>query len=353
MENFNRFAGLALTAIKSNFGQLDKPYKLNFAVTYWCQSRCLTCNIWQIKPKGELRIDEIAEFAKKNTSFRWLELTGGEPFLRSDIVNIAEEFYNNCKGLYMLTMPTNSLCDRAMVEKKLRKILDLGIPKVIMTVSLDGHRDLEDKIRGVKGNYEKAMSMFDMIHSLKGEYRNIDHFFGYTISKFNQGELKRTIDSVAADLSYVTPNDFHVNMGQVSSNYYGNEEMGITANNVDIVNDIETLLRMRKRNNSGIGAVEASFLKKLLYYAKTGNPPLRSRSLDASLFLDSFGNVYPSIMWDRKVCNIRDTGYDLSKVWRSDEVDALRKEIADGKEPKHWTACEAYQSIVGNITSMI
>ncbi len=353
MKNFNRFAGLALTALKSNFGQLDKPYKLNFAVTYWCQSRCLTCNIWQMKPKDELRIDEIAEFAKKNNSFRWLELTGGEPFLRSDIVNIAEEFYNSCKRLYMLTIPTNSLCDRSMVERKIRKMLDLGIPRLIITVSLDGHKEFEDRIRGVTGNYEKAISMFDMIHNLKNEYGNIEGFFGYTISRFNQGELGKSIASVIADLPYVTPNDFHVNMGQVSSNYYGNSGMEIRVNNTDIINDIESLLKMRKRSYSGMHAVETSFLKKLLYYAKTGNPPLRSRSLDASLFLDSFGNVYPSIMWDRKLCNIRETDYDLAKVWRSEEANRIRKDIIDGNEPKHWTACEAYQSIVGDITSMM
>ena len=76
----------------SNFRRLKKPYKLNFAITMWCQSRCLTCNIWQIKPKDELTLDEIREFAKKNTSFRWVGLTGGEPFLRSDIVDIAKAF---------------------------------------------------------------------------------------------------------------------------------------------------------------------------------------------------------------------------------------------------------------------
>jgi hypothetical protein len=76
---------------------------------------------------------------------------------------------------------------------------------------------------------------------------------------------------------------------------------------------------------------------------------MRSRSLDASLFMDSFGNLYPSIMWDKKVSNIREIDFDISRIWRSDYVNELRREIREGKEPKHWTACEAYQSIVGNI----
>ena len=35
------------------------PLKLNFCLTYWCQYRCKTCNIWQRKPTDELTTDEV------------------------------------------------------------------------------------------------------------------------------------------------------------------------------------------------------------------------------------------------------------------------------------------------------
>ncbi len=44
-----------------------------------------------------------------------------------------------------------------LVERKLREILSLGIPRVAITVSLDGYRELHDKIRGVPGNYDRAI----------------------------------------------------------------------------------------------------------------------------------------------------------------------------------------------------
>ena len=75
-----KLMGIGLTALKSNLGPLQKPYKLTFSITYWCQSRCLSCNIWEIKPKGELTIEEIREFARKNNHFRWVEITGGGTF---------------------------------------------------------------------------------------------------------------------------------------------------------------------------------------------------------------------------------------------------------------------------------
>ncbi|MCL5007735.1 MAG: radical SAM protein [Candidatus Marsarchaeota archaeon] len=348
MDSLKMF-GLANTALISNFGRLSRPYKLNFSITYWCQSRCLTCNIWQMKPKGELTIDEIREFAKRNNYFRWVELTGGEPFLRGDIVDIAKAFYENSKGLYMLTMPTNSLCDHDMVERKIRQILELGIPRIAITVSLDGYRELEDKIRGVPGNYDKAIDMFRRLQNLKKEYGNLEIFFGYTISKFNEGQLERTFEEVRRDIPELTRNSFHINVSQISSNYYSNSVLDIKPNSNILVEDLNNFIRERKGGLDPLQLVESIFLKKLLYYAQTGEPPMRSRSLDASLFMDSFGNLYPSIMWDKKVSNIREIDFDISRIWRSDYVNELRREIREGKEPKHWTACEAYQSIVGNI----
>lgn len=349
----SKLVSLAYTAFRSNFGSLKRPYKLNFSITYWCQSRCLTCNIWKIKPKGELTLSEIQEFAKKNTYFKWIELTGGEPFLRSDIIEIVKTFKENSKSLYMLTMPTNSLCNHEMIEKKLRAILDLKIPKVVITLSLDGYRELEDKIRGVAGNFDKVIKMAKILQTLKKQYKNLDFVFGYTISKFNQGELEHTYNAVKGEISNITPNDFHVNISQLSSNYYANSDIDISANNSIVINDIQNLINKRNKRFDLIQLVEKVFLKNLIYYVKTGNPPMKSRSLDASLFLDSFGNVYPSVMWDKKISNIRNINYDLSKIWDGDLVKKLRRDIAEGKEPKHWTACEAYQSIVGNILSII
>ncbi len=348
-----RLMSLANTAMKSNFTKLDRPYKLNFCITYLCQSRCLTCNIWQIKPKGELTIEEIREFAKNNAYFKWIELTGGEPFLRSDIVEIAKAFKENSKGLYILTMPTNSLCNQDMVEKKLREILSLNIPRVAITVSLDGYRELHDKIRGIPGNYDRAISMFKRLKELKKEYSNLYFVFGYTLSKFNKGEFKKTYEGVKADIPDIRYNDFHINLAQVSSNYYGNPNDDIKANNPEIVGELESVLKNREFEFGVIPMIETAFTRKLVEYAKTGYSPMKSRSLEASLFMDSYGNVYPSIMWDRKIGNVRDVSYDLSQLWNNGEAKNIRAEIAQGKEPNQWTSCEAYQILTGNVLSLL
>ena len=351
--NSAKLAGLGLTALKSNFTHLDRPYKLTFSITYSCQSRCLTCNIWQIKPTGELDLREITAFAQKNNYFKWIEITGGEPFLRSDIVDIVKAFKENSKQLYIVTMPTNSLCNPDMVAGRIESILQLGIPKVSITLSLDGYRELHDKIRGIPGNFDRVMGMAKRLKEMQSKYNNLFFVFGYTMSKYNEGKLMETIEGVRKELPWVSANNFHVNVGQTSDTYYKNSEMQLRPDATGFLGELDQFLKARKFEVGAIPVVENAFLKRLGYYIKTGNSPMRGRSLDASLFMDSYGNVFPSIMWNRKIGNIRETDYDLSRIWHNGEAQEVRKLIAQGKEPGAWTACEAYQTLVGNIWSLI
>ena len=346
--------GLGLTALKSNFSSLERPYKLTFAITYWCQSRCIMCNIWEARPKGELSLDEIRRFASKNTFFKWLEITGGEPFLRNDIVEIARSFAESSDGLALLTIPTNSLCNHDMVEAKLEQILGLGIPRVAITVSLDGYRELHDRIRGIPGNYDKAIDMYRRLQALKERHKNLFFVFGYTMLKENQGQFEATYRAVKRDIPQIRYEDFFVNVGQLSEIYYTNSSnQGVLADRGVMAEEIERVIKARGTGMRAEQILERAFLRRLVKYVKTNKSPMRSRSLDASLFMDSFGNVYPSIMWGRRIGNIKDSGFDLDAIWNCKDAEEVRKLIKEGKEPDGWTACEAYQTLVGDMKSLI
>jgi Fe-coproporphyrin III synthase len=344
---------LSGTMLKSNVSSLRLPYKINFSITYLCQSRCLSCNIWQIKPKGELSLDEIKQFAAKNNYFKWVELTGGEPFLRGDIVEIARTFKDNCKDMYILTFPTNSLCDPNMVQRKIVDILSLGVPRVAVTISLDGNKELHDKIRGIPGNYEKAVANYKMLKELSKTYKNLYFVFGYTMSKFNAGQFQKVFEDVKRDIPELKVNDFHVNLAQTSENYYKNDGDDIRPQKEVALADLRWVIKHREFRLDPISLVEDAYMRGLIRFLETGTSPMRSRGLDASLFLDSYGNVYPSIMWDRKVGNIRESGFDLAPIWRNEQANKAREDIRKGLEPNFWTSCEAYQTITGNMLSLI
>ena len=66
------------------------PINLTFSVTNICQSRCKTCNIWEIyknnpeKCSEELSLNEIEKIFSSMGHIYIFNVSGGEPFLRSD-----------------------------------------------------------------------------------------------------------------------------------------------------------------------------------------------------------------------------------------------------------------------------
>lgn len=349
-----KLMGMGASALKSNFSTLKLPYMLNFAMTYECNSRCETCNIWQIhRKKEELSLEEIKKFAEKNNFFRWVRLTGGEPWLREDIVEIARAFKENSKDLYMMTMAVNSLVRNEKVIAGIRQILDMGIPQVSITVSLDGYRELHDKIRGIPGNYDRAIAMYRALSELRKEYPNLYHVFGYTMSKYNEGQFEKTYQEVKKDIPELKHNDFHINIAHSSSNYYHNEEMKDIKPSKVYPEEVKQIIKSREFELSTMHIIEDIYLKKSIEYYETGKTPMDCKSLNASVFLDPYGFIYPCTMWYRQLANIREIDYDIRNMWEKDEVNNYRKDIKEKKCPNCWTPCEAHQTIVGNVLSSL
>jgi len=59
MRRLRPYYALARKTVEANVRRLDFPFKLTFCLTFWCNYRCETCNIWKMKPRDELRLDEF------------------------------------------------------------------------------------------------------------------------------------------------------------------------------------------------------------------------------------------------------------------------------------------------------
>ena len=106
--------------LRAHARPLDSPLKLTFALTYWCQYRCKTCNIWQRKPVDELTTQEVFDFIDRNRNVSWLDLTGGEIFLRKDIGEILERLVMTWRRLAILHFPTNGFLTDAIARSAAR-----------------------------------------------------------------------------------------------------------------------------------------------------------------------------------------------------------------------------------------
>ncbi len=336
---------LAKNIVTSNFKRLDFPYKLTFSVTYWCNYRCKTCNIWLKHPKNELTLAEIQRFFKKSNRFSWIDLTGGEVFLRKDFLQIVETIVSNCKNLVLLHFPTNGFMTDTIVST-VRKIVEMKFPRLIITVSTDGDETVNDYIRGIEGGWRNQIETFKQLYFIPG----VKVVLGMTLSAYNADHYETAFQAAKKECPWIDYNDFHINIAHVSAHYYSNPEQDPFQGKEDrVVETVKDNIRHRGILLGPVSFLEKEYLKRVEQYLKTGKTPVRCHSLKSSCFLDSFGRVFPCGMYDKVVANIRDTDYDLSTIWNSELAKKLQQEIWEYKCPQCWTPCEAYQSVLGSL----
>lgn len=345
MPGVARGALAASRLLRANFARLKTPLKVTLCVTYRCQYRCRTCNIWRRRPTGELTTDELLKFVAVNRDVGWLDVTGGEVFLRNDIPELFDAVAGTWKKLALLHFATNGfLTDR--IVGTTRRLASRTLARVIVTVSVDGDELLNDEIRGVRGGYRRQIETFNELRRLPG----VRTVFGMTLSKHNLGRVQETFLACQRAVGNLSIEDFHVNVAQRSDHYYGNTETDdLQAANEDLRSEVSRYRRMRGYPTTLSGWVESRYLHHLDLFLRNGSSPMRCHALRSSLFVDPWGTVFPCITYTRPLGSLRDTDMSLEPIWNGRASCGVQREIWGGRCPQCWTACEAYQSILGNL----
>lgn len=140
---------LGMGLIKSRFQSL--PFSANFKVTERCNLRCPFCSIWRHGNKSkELSLEQIRSLARelKKVGLTRIVLTGGEPLIRKDIVDIVHAFYTQ---KISTTLLTNGLLSRDML---IRELFDAGLDH--MGISMDFLTpEKQDALYNTSGSWKK------------------------------------------------------------------------------------------------------------------------------------------------------------------------------------------------------
>jgi radical SAM protein with 4Fe4S-binding SPASM domain len=345
VDKLTRSTYLGMALLDTTARRPAAPLKLNFCLTYQCQYRCKTCNIWQRTPSGELTTDEVIAVVRENPAITWVDLTGGEIFLRSDIDDILDAVVTGWRRLALLHFPTNGfLTDR--IVRSVERIAGRGPAQTIVTVSLDGDEQTNDEVRGIKGGFRRQIETFKALRRIPG----IVTALGMTISACNLGRIAQTFEACARECPGLDIDDIHLNVAQTSAHYYGNDEQsGIRPSPQAARLELKEYRTLRRHARSAQHLLETSYLRYLDQFLLTGRTPMPCHSLRASCFVDPCGVVYPCISYSKPIGRLRETGMRLDPIWNAHETKRLQSDIWRGECPQCWTACEAYQSILGNV----
>jgi len=141
---------------------------LIFFVTSVCNARCKHCFYADSlnKPNDDLTDEEIRKTIKNLGPIKDIAFSGGEPTLRSNIVEITKQFYDDC-GSRSFSMPCNGLIPgriRQVAEEILEQCPEA---KLLVNFSIDGLDEIHDRIRDVPGNFGKSMEAIKRVIELR------------------------------------------------------------------------------------------------------------------------------------------------------------------------------------------
>jgi MoaA/NifB/PqqE/SkfB family radical SAM enzyme len=143
--------------------------------TYRCNARCKMCNTWQYPSK---KSEEIGpEVMKKLPGvLDKINISGGEPGLREDLVEIVAVLRSKTKAI---DISTNGYFTDRLVEVGLR------FPDVAFRISVEGFPKLNDELRGIKHGFDRALKT--VIRLRRAGVKNVG--FGIVISDGNKSDL--------------------------------------------------------------------------------------------------------------------------------------------------------------------
>jgi MoaA/NifB/PqqE/SkfB family radical SAM enzyme len=217
-----------------------------------------------------------------------------------------------------------------------------------MTVSLDGPRELHDRIRNLPGAWDRALSTFRQLRELGS--RRFAVYLGYTLQEANLEAFEAAKAAVRQELGHLSDNEVHVNLAHISGHYYGNKSFSGVPDPVAARRVMGQITKGRKRKLlDPVSILEYRYQRLARAYQETGKVPLACQAGAVSCFINSSGIVYPCSTYSAPIGSLRESDYDLGTIWRSANRTTIREAIRQGACPGCWTPCEAYQTILANL----
>lgn len=310
--NYNKIAAMA---------NLKLPRDLVLAVTYNCNSRCRMCNIWKSEP---LPLLALSEYEKLPDSIKDINLSGGEPFLRQDLVQLVELLISKNPAVRII-ISSNGFAT-GLIKEKIEQIKKIK-PDIGIGISLDGIGQAHDQIRGIPGGYEKVLATIKVLQDLG--IKNLR--LAFTAGDYNISELPK-IYKLANELGI----EFTLAAVHNAENYFNTVDNKISKLE-DFRQEFGLLIKAELKTWSFKRWLRAYFSYALWQFIATGKRLLPNYSGQDNIFVDPLGNVYPADVSGHLMGNLKDFN-NFEDLYFSRKA---QQAIALEKNNQNWMICTA------------
>ncbi len=312
------------------------PIHLTFFLTKRCNSRCPFCFYLQnnsaISKSEELSIKEIKRISKSMGNLLWLAFSGGEIYLRDDLVEISRTFYENNKPSIML-FPTNGLMPELIKEQTEEILKHCSKSIIAVKLSIDGLNSSHDSLRKTPGSFEKVMHTYRLLGDLVDRYSNFELGINTVFCSENQDEMGSMIDFVKS-LEKIKTHTISLIRGNLSDEHYKNIDK---SKYLHAISKLEKNLKNKtsptyRFKGARIKAAQDIMQRRIIHQTMIENrqiiPCFAGR---LNLVLTENGDVYPCEILTEKIGDVREFDYDMRKVHGSKKARGIINAIKDNK----------------------
>ena len=259
-------------------------------VTYRCNARCNMCNRYKApsKPEEEISIETI----RKLPQMYFTNITGGEPFIRTDLKEIVRELY---KKSDRIVISTNGFFTERIVD------LCKEFPQIGIRISIEGLEATNNEIRGLEDGYNRGYSTLKKLREMGMK----DVGFGMTVQDRNAPDLVplyKISDEMGMEFATAS----------LHNSFYFVEAKNIIHDRPMVAQHFEDLVNELLKSKSPKKWMRAYFNHGL--------------SFD-TFFIDPYGDVMPcNGTKDKEVMgNLNEQSWD--ELWNSEQAEIVRKKV--------------------------
>jgi MoaA/NifB/PqqE/SkfB family radical SAM enzyme len=292
---------LALACGLFNYGFLQPlagypflPKALLLYVTYRCNARCVMCGIWKdhefSDAETELSLSELDQMLSDRlfSGIEYLNINGGEPTLRKDIVDIAQLILAKLPRLKHLSMNSNGLLTDKLTSS-VAQILGMCRSKDIpfsLIISFHGVGELLDEIFGVPGAHqrlEKTLTALQAIERCHHRFLSLNCI----ITNANASSLGEV-------WTWCKQRDLRVNfvLGEVRERFFNQDMAARTAVSGDKKKEAITFLKHLAQQKSLLNPVAFRYDRLVRMLDQGEKRRMSCHYAIGGLILGSHGNLY-------------------------------------------------------------
>jgi len=273
------------------------------------------CDIWKANnDKKELTTEEISRHlpALEKLKVREVVLSGGEALMHNNLWTL-------CKMLKSKNIKVTLLSTGLLLRKFSKEIVD-NVDEVI--VSLDGSRDVHNKIRNIPEAFEKLADGVKSIKDHKPAFRITGRCVLQKMNYFDLDNIIRSAKEIGLDQISFLPAD----VSTTAFNHLGNVEV----NEIDLSpSDVEAFERVMEATfhssySKDFVAESPDKLRRILKYYKNDHESPPCNAPWVSAVLESDGRLMPCFFHkEYGVLN----GNDFESVLNSKEAVEFRRQL--------------------------